>query len=145
MRLNKKLQYAILLCLYLTRSGKSKIETIALNLNISKQFLDRIANTLKNYGVLQSFKGPGGGFELTKNARMFYIFRAMGEVGFLNAKDSAKYVSGGPEERAFSYWITNLGLSLNPLLNRKVESVMKEIVSSEMARLGQTNLRGWEN
>jgi Rrf2 family protein len=145
MKLTKQLQYGILFCLYLSRAGRATVKAASENMSISKLFLDRIANKLKRHGIIKGFKGPGGGFELLEDARMIYIFRALGTVGILSNKESGEYVSGCPEKRALTHYAMNLGLALNPLLNRKVISVMKEVVANEVAHLANANTRMWEN
>ncbi len=145
MKLNKKVQYGLLLCLYLSRSGRSKIEIVALNLNLSRSFLDQVANKLKNRGVIKSFKGPGGGFELIEDAKMLWIFQALDSVRFLTDKEIKEYITGTPEKRALSHFTSTLSAALNPLLNRRVVNVMKEVVANEMGSLNTLNIKGLEH
>ena len=62
-------QYALRALIHLAitdRSGPVLVREIAAAENVPKQFLSKILNTLRNRGLVESTKGPGGGFVLAR-------------------------------------------------------------------------------
>ncbi|MBE7465863.1 MAG: Rrf2 family transcriptional regulator [Planctomycetes bacterium] len=77
--LSNKAKYAVKALLYLARRhGKDPvlIGDLAVEERIPKKFLESILLELKNHGLLQSKKGKGGGYQLSKNPDLI----ALGEV-----------------------------------------------------------------
>lgn len=69
--LTKKGKYGLKALVHLARSEPGKavqVAEIAARENISKKFLDAIMRDLKNAGFVRSWKGPGGGFALSRPA-----------------------------------------------------------------------------
>ena len=67
--LTKKGKYGLKALVHLARSEPGKavqVAEIAARENISKKFLDAIMRDLKNAGFVRSWKGPGGGFALSR-------------------------------------------------------------------------------
>lgn len=65
--LTKKTKYALLALIYLARhqnEGPILIEKLAAEEKIPRKFLERILLDMKNFGLLQSRKGKGGGYSL---------------------------------------------------------------------------------
>jgi hypothetical protein len=145
LHLNNKVQYGLLFCLYLSRAGRGTIEDAAANLGLSKTFLTQVAHKLKVAGVLVSFRGPGGGYELKEEARMVEIFTALSPFVLLNSKELKRYVSGPPEHRALADFTTNVVASSYVVLRRKVKDVMNVLVANEVKHFGLININGLEN
>jgi len=70
MRLSTKGEYALRAMLdiakYEKESGVTKVEDIANRQNISISYLEQIFRKLKRAGLITAFKGPGGGYCLSK-------------------------------------------------------------------------------
>jgi Rrf2 family protein len=67
--ISKKTKYGLKALIYLAREydkGPILISDLAREERIPKKFLELILLTLKNYGILQSKKGKGGGYYLGK-------------------------------------------------------------------------------
>ena len=74
--LTKKGKYGLKALVHLARSEPGKavqVAEIAMHENISKKFLDAIMRDLKNAGFVRSWKGPGGGFALSRPASEIVI------------------------------------------------------------------------
>ena len=78
--LTKKGKYGLKALVHLARSEPGKavqVAEIATQENISKKFLDAIMRDLKNAGFVRSWKGPGGGFALSRPASEIVIGQAV--------------------------------------------------------------------
>ena len=74
--LTKKGKYGLKALVHLARSEPGKavqVAEIAAHENISKKFLDAIMRDLKNAGFVRSWKGPGGGFALSRPAAEIFV------------------------------------------------------------------------
>ncbi len=74
--LSKKSKYAIIALLYLARrynKGPILIKNIAEEERIPQKFLEAILRDLKNAGILNSKKGKGGGYYLTKDPKDVHL------------------------------------------------------------------------
>jgi Rrf2 family protein len=73
--ISMKTKYALLALDALARSDKEAmlIADLASGENIPKKFLESILLTLRNQGVLNSKKGPGGGYSLARPAAAITI------------------------------------------------------------------------
>lgn len=135
MILNKKLQYGILLSLYLTRAGQATTNSVATNLNLSKSFLDQVARKMRIAGLITSIRGPGGGYKLSGEVSITQVVQALSNHFVLTLDEKETYRKGQPEERALYQLATNLNFGLQHLLNRKVQNIMLELVANEVATL----------
>lgn len=135
MRLNKASQYGMLFSLYLSRSGRARIEDVAVNLNISKYFLEQIAAKLRKSGVVNSVRGRNGGYELNPDATMMDVLKSVGVVGLLNNKESEALQLGQPEQRALANYVGAVSFHLSDLFNSKVSDVCSALVIQEVAQL----------
>ena len=137
MRLNKSLQYALLLVLYLCRAGRARLVDIAANLRLSLSFLSVIANKLRIGKVLRSVRGPGGGYEVNGEPSVRDVFYAISPVLILSNREANSYAKGNPEHRALARWVTGLENGLIPFMKKKVRTLNSELASNEMAVLNR--------
>jgi Rrf2 family protein len=135
MRLNKETQYALLLGMYLARSGRSTIETVVANLNLSKSFLHKVAHNLRRRGILESTRGPGGGFALAKDVRIIDIFNSIDGNGFLSQRERLKLATGVVEERMLELIVSNMGLAIWPVINKTLKQFVSELTQTELKQL----------
>lgn len=145
MTLNKHSQYALLLGLYISRAGRATIEEAAANMNLSKPMLHQVARKMRLGKVIKSIRGPGGGYELEKNVEVGEILGIFENLSFLTKEDIGMHRIGSQEQRALANYTKNLSRALIPLLNRKVNNVMSELVANEMTQLDLRNLSGSVN
>ena len=144
MRLNKDTQYGILFSLYLSRAGRATLEDAASELKLPKNFLAQVVRKMRLKGLVRSVRGPGGGYELTKEVTPLDILNVFDAYNIINSKEQSNYLTGGPEERAFALYAKNLSLALYPLLARKIKNVMSELVANEVAKLDKLDMKGLE-
>lgn len=144
MKINKKTQYGLMFTLYLARAGRATVEDASHNLLLSKSFLEQVARRLRLAGVISSVRGPGGGYELKTDARMMDVFNALSPVSFISKVEYAQLSKGMPEARALAHYSQTLNLGVYPVLNRKVRSVMSELVANEMVHLNRLDVNGLE-
>lgn len=144
MKINKKTQYGLMFTLYLARAGRATIDDAAHNMSLSKSFLEQVARRLRISGVISSVRGPGGGYELKADARMMDVFNSLSPVTILNKADYIQLSKGMPEARALAHYSQTITLGVYPVLNRKIRSVMSELVANEMVHLNRLDVNGLE-
>ena len=89
MRITTKGRYGVRAVLYLASNYLNRpvsIKKIANEENISPEFLEQIFFRLKKAGIIDSHRGPGGGFVLSKNTSdisIMDILKALDETIFL--------------------------------------------------------------
>lgn len=67
-------EYALLALVYISDKSKPQdVETMALELNISRSFLAKILQVLAKDGLLYSYKGAKGGFTLVKEPKDYTL------------------------------------------------------------------------
>lgn len=137
MKINKQAQYGMLLALYLTKAGRSNLGYIAEGLNLSKSFTQQVARKLRLAGVIKSVRGKYGGYELVGEPTVKDIFNALSPIKLLTAKESANMLMGGHETRAFLMMARSLGMSFTPVMNRKVSSLIPELMANDTARFNR--------
>lgn len=145
MRLNKELQIAILTCLYLARSGRTKTYAITEEFGISKKYFDIVVQKLRKAGIVKAYKGPGGGYELTHGATLKQVISVMTPPKFLSREEYDRYVKGSPEQRALAHIAHSMGMALHPLLARTMTLHMMQLVGNEVSLLNNMNEYGMES
>ena len=78
--LSMKTKYGLRALLYLARQenqGPVLISELAAKENIPKKFLELILLDLKNHGILQSKKGKGGGYSLSRRPEAIKLGRVI--------------------------------------------------------------------
>lgn len=67
-------EYALLALIYISDKEKPQdVETMALELGISRSFLAKILQVLAKDGLLKSYKGAKGGFSLVKKPQDYSV------------------------------------------------------------------------
>lgn len=136
MNLNKKTQYGILLCLYLGRSGRASIDDIATSFRLSKDFMYQVANKLTKAGVLASFKGPTGGYELkSPNVSLLDVVQALSRIEILPPDYFDQCMRGTPEERALAHISAELQKVTKHMLDLTIAQTNLNLVNYELAAL----------
>ena len=85
MKITSKGRYAVLAMVDIAQHGKGStcnLTHISIRQNISLSYLERIFNDLKKAKLVESQRGPGGGYRLSKNSdqiRILEIFNAIDE------------------------------------------------------------------
>ncbi len=125
MKLTTKGQYAIQAMIDIAmHSAKSKapiaLKEIAANQNIPLPFLEQIAIKLRRAGLLQSIRGPNGGYILTKDKKQISLADIMQAVeGPINIAPNA----GEDFEVTYQLW---------QKLNRSIYTVLKSITLEDL-------------
>ena len=145
MRLTKRTQLGILLCLYLCRSGRARLKDVAANLDVSESFLAQVANKLVKEGTLASTKGPNGGYELKPDVTVLEVMYGLQGSNFLTGAELNSYKTGTPEKRALAKYSINLIGELNTALHKTITSIMKESISSEVKVLNTLDEKSMEH
>lgn len=71
---SQTLEYALRACLELARrenEGPTRVADIVLALDVPRNYLSKILHTMAREGLLDSTRGPSGGFELARPADAF--------------------------------------------------------------------------
>lgn len=88
---SKKCEYGLQAVLYLAALSQNEIirvDTIADELNIPKEFVSKILQSLREYGIIESKKGKSGGFTLAKapdKIKLIDIVEAIDGLGVFNS------------------------------------------------------------
>ena len=85
MKITSKGRYAVLAMVDIARHSRvspCKLTNVSIRQNISLPYLERIFNDLKKANLVESQKGPGGGYRLSKDSseiQIMEIFNAIDE------------------------------------------------------------------
>ena len=85
MKITSKGRYAVLAMVDIARHSKAtpcNLTNVSIRQNISLPYLERIFNDLKKANLVESQKGPGGGYRLSKDSneiQILEIFNAIDE------------------------------------------------------------------
>ncbi len=139
MKLNKRTQYAFLFTLYLCRSGRATIDSIAEQLGLSACMLSSVANTLGKAKVVTSFKGPNGGYELNGDMTVGDVYIAMNDTAVLASYEQDRLSHGDHDQRAFAHLIGNLKGALRVIFKRKLRNVSLELAANEFGAIKRLN------
>lgn len=131
MKINRRLQYGLLLAVYLSRSGRSTIDTISKNIDVPKDFLEQIARDLRVKGVLKSIRGPHGGYELAGEPTVAKVVYALEPVVLMSQQEVDCYKRGELEHRALASVVADMFFSLHSVLHRPVRDIVRELVAAE--------------
>jgi Rrf2 family protein len=138
MRINRELQYGLLFVIYLSRSGRSTIDTVSKNINVPKSFLEQIARNLRIAGLIKATRGPSGGYELIGTPTMLDVFSSLNQVALLSPQEMAGYKLGELEHRAMARMVEDMIFSLAPVMRRSVKDVVRELVEAELYVMNKT-------
>ena len=139
MKLNKKMQYAFLLTLYLCRSGRAALPGIAESLNLSEAFLSQVAQKLRKGGIVKVFKGPGGGYEINGDPTVKDIFDAVQPLSIISKKDIKDYPLNCMENRTMLQFVTTLTQAWTPLMKRRMRNVALEVATTDVTRFNRNS------
>jgi Rrf2 family iron-sulfur cluster assembly transcriptional regulator len=87
---SRKCEYGIQAILYLAANLSNevvRVDIIAKDLNIPKEFASKILQSLRDHGIIESKKGKTGGFNLArqpKNIKLIDIVEAIDGLGVFN-------------------------------------------------------------
>jgi DNA-binding IscR family transcriptional regulator len=139
MRLTQKAQYAVLLTIYLQRTGQTRLLDAAIALNLSVAFLEQVARKLKIAGILEVKRGPGGGYALASGTspRVIDVLNAVGAVDLLSAEDVATNAARGIEGATLNNIVGIASAGLSATLNRTIAELSVG-VSSTTETLSET-------
>lgn len=108
MKFDRESILGILICLYLTRSGRTNMKNIADNLSYSQDFLQKIAAKLRKKKIVASKKGPKGGYELVGNPTILSIVQAVKGYHFVTLRQRTELSFGEFEQRAINALFSHL-------------------------------------
>jgi Rrf2 family protein len=78
MLMTRASEYALLSLIILAKASRPlDVDTLSRELDISKSFLAKILQALARKGILKSFKGVNGGFELARLSREITMLEVM--------------------------------------------------------------------
>ena len=136
MRLNKDLQYAILVVAYICRSGRASTHGMAEGLVIPHAYLQQIAYKLKKVGILKSIRGPGGGFELVGDPTVKQVFAAFTPIEDVRAAWSYPKTHEG---RTLAHLVESLHFAWKPIMNTKIRTLGFAVVNKDNQRFSQNS------
>lgn len=144
MRLTKKVQYALMLALYLSRSGRAKSEAISRDLGLSALFLNKVAGKMRWNGLIRSVRGPSGGYELSGDPTVRDVVHSVCTQELITADEITTFSVGAKEQRSLLYLAINLNSAMGLVMNRKIRNLVNELVMVDRAS-GRTTVDIMEN
>lgn len=136
MRLTKNYQYALLLALYLTRSGMARIKDVAANLELSHAMLDQVARKMRVKGILASARGPGGGFTIVGSPTIVQVLRSVGRPSLLSSGEELSLRrSTSIEDRTLLHIVGGITSGMSAFLKTKISDIGASVVQSELGQL----------
>lgn len=130
MRFTKKTQYGIMFALHLAKVGKTSTQQAAETLAISPAFLDQVVMNLREAGVIQVKRGPGGGATLRADATVLDVVAALEKDVILNEEDARFYELGMTSAHKQSLYLMDAAAS-----------AMKNLLSQPIADLARIERR----
>ena len=112
MLLTSKGRYAILAIIDLAQKADSVPRTvadIAYRQNISSSYLEQIFHKLKNAGIVDSIKGPGGGYKLNNNPKEICIMDLINAVAEPIKSTNCSSTNGCKQKPEKTVKLTNFG------------------------------------
>lgn len=145
MRINKKAQYGVLLCLYIARAGRATIPEASANLKLSTPFLEQIARKLRIAGILTSVRGVKGGYEMPGEPTIAQILKALSPASILTPEENRDYTRGEPEHRALAMFARRLTLGVSHFTKGSIRAISEELVNVELERMDDIHPESWAN
>lgn len=131
MRINKKSQYGLLFVLYIERAGRANVSTASQNLKLSKTFLYSIAQKLTKAGVIKSFRGAHGGYQVVGNPTVSQVIKVLNDAWVLTRAEMQRYELGDADSRAFAGLVKNIHQSMIPVMQTKVAQFGYDLAQQE--------------
>ena len=103
MKITSKGRYAVLAMVDIashSTMSPCNLTHVSIRQNISLPYLERIFNDLKKANLVESQKGPGGGYRLSKNSDQIRILEILNAI---DEKIKATGCSNNPNASFFSY------------------------------------------
>lgn len=126
----KKVQNALLFCFHLAANGQVSVKDAAAHLSISPAFLGQIAAYLRKKGIVTSTRGPGSGYSLAPNTTLGHVITAFGNDPIVSDLVPSE---GTPEHQHVVFIGDALTLSIKPLMNKPLSSIIQQVTKTESA------------
>ena len=127
MKINRKIQNALIFVMYLTKYGRSTAGKVAEATGLSSEFLVQCIKPLLNAGLIGSRKGPGGGYFLNYPPSLYQVLAACEQPSLLRPADAERLLKV-PE---FGSQLTTLLEQLDDTYNMFAKEVMIEHLETE--------------
>lgn len=141
MRLTKKMQIAIMTCLYLARAGKATQATLFETFKVDLTVLKETLHALEVAGIV----GGSDEYSLNGNPTVADAIKAVSHKSTLTAKEYSSYRLGQHEQRALALFADMLTTTLNPLFNRTIRGIGNDLILAELAKMDSAKESGAAN
>ena len=133
MKLSKKSRYGIRALIDLMvfgLEGKVTIASIAKRNNISLQFLEQVFSAMKRGGIVNSIKGPNGGYYLASDPTLITLHQVITAIeGDYLLEEEADF-----SERKEDIIIEVLQTTVINQLNRQTEALLKSLTLADLRK-----------
>ena len=127
MKLSRKTVYALIFLVAVAKRANGEnitVKEVAENENISLKYLEQIGSILCKAGLIKSWRGPNGGYSLSKDAREYTI----GEIiRLMEGKITSDYIEN---IRSLSVFWEGLCNTVNNYLNN---TTLYDLIEDEKA------------
>ncbi len=141
MRLTTKGRYAVTAMLDIALHGPEgpvSVQEIAQRQQISSAYLEQIAGALKRCGLLESFRGPGGGYGLGLPADDISISAIIAAVG--EGIDATRCAGRADCQEGHMCLTHDLWMDLSQRMDDFLRGIsLASLVRSKQARAGESN------
>jgi Rrf2 family iron-sulfur cluster assembly transcriptional regulator len=142
MKLTTKSRYAVTAMLdiaYYDRGSPISLPEIAERQNISLSYLEQLFSRLKKSGLVESIKGPGGGYKLSKDANEIVIsdvINAVDENVETTACNGKANCNNNHQCLSHNLW-EDLGAEINKFLS---DVTLQQVISKNSSDLKEIKL-----
>ncbi len=128
MKLTKKVQYGLLLMIYLCDNKKTSVDKVAKHLNVPEKFLIQIAKELRRQDFLHSAVGNKGGYEIKGNPSVGDIIFSLTPTALITDQEAYNYGhSGVQEDVSLLHFVGVLWNEMAKVLDTPVRNLTSEL------------------
>ncbi len=135
MKVGRKTQYGLLIVLYLGRTGRATVEVMAQSLSLSQNFLEQVARNLRQAGIIQAIRGPGGGYELIGSPTLGAVMAATSVPPPMSREETESLMRGTQDHRALAAIVGDLSAQLGIALRLSLTEKAQQLNAQEEAQL----------
>jgi DNA-binding IscR family transcriptional regulator len=129
-------QYALLFILYLHRSGRASVTQVSKGLRLPRAQLQRVAADLLSAGLLASYSGKDGGYEVVGEPTVGQAVLAVnGAVNVISPANYEALMTGDAEHRSLAALFRNIQKTMMMFYQRKIKALGLELAANEISML----------
>jgi Rrf2 family transcriptional regulator, iron-sulfur cluster assembly transcription factor len=138
MRLNTRSRFAVTAMIDIAlrdNAGPISLADIGARHHVSLSYLEHLFSKLRRCGLVESTRGPGGGYSLARSGEAISVADIIGAVETDPGKSGRQEKSAPPPEGADSGMTQDLWASLNAKMTEHLQSIsLRKLVADQRAK-----------